>query len=123
GRLYSPVGQPTGNIEQYYTWSATEASPGVTIVSTPGGSTRTFYDWNIVLPVGIVNNGNLLVRFDPGGGNASDACDDYAIQEVSLLSCPIVVSGTIYNDGNGMTNSSVDGTGFNPGGNLQVALY
>ncbi len=78
--------------------------------------------WNIYLPSGIPNNGNLQLQFAPTSASAAVASDDYNIFSVSLKSCPITFSGTVFEDANGMADGLVNGTGFNPGG-LQVGLY
>ncbi|MCE7040432.1 T9SS type A sorting domain-containing protein [Dyadobacter sp. CY312] len=79
------------------------------------------------LPVNIPNSGNFLITFVPNA-NATDPqtfSDDYNVITASLLSCPIVYSGTILNDTNGLTDNLVNGTPINTTTvtGLQVALY
>ncbi|MCH5720287.1 hypothetical protein [Niabella hibiscisoli] len=50
------------------------------------------------------------------------ASDDYTIFTASLKACPIIYSGTVLDDGNGLKDGAINGTGTNVGG-LQVALY
>lgn len=54
------------------------------------------------LPATIANSGNLQMQFQPFPAGSSLATDDYNIFTASLKACPIIYSGTIFDDGNGL---------------------
>ncbi|MCH5720379.1 hypothetical protein [Niabella hibiscisoli] len=87
-------------------------------VTVTASSTVTYNDITIILPSSIPNSGNLVLTFNSIGGN-----DDFRVQSVSFLGCPIIYSGTVYSDGNGLNNGSIDGTGTNLSGTLLVGLF
>ncbi|MBE9460578.1 T9SS type A sorting domain-containing protein [Dyadobacter subterraneus] len=94
---------------------------------TPNGSSKVDYTLEIKLPGNIPNSGNFDVSFVPSS-NATDPqsfSDDFNVYTASLLSCPIVYSGTILNDVNGLSDNLVNGTAINTTvvSGLQVALY
>lgn len=94
---------------------------------TPAGGSPTNISLAVRLPGTIPNSGNFTVSFVPNA-NAVDPqsfSDDYNVYTASLLSCPIVYSGTILNDANALTDNLVNGTAINTTtvSGLQVALY
>jgi len=79
----------------------------------------TSFTWVINLPAGIPNSGTLQLSFIPTGGVG----DDFTVFTVSLQSCPIVYTGTIFDDGDALTDGVVDGLTSNLSGALSVGLY
>ncbi|MGE9313692.1 hypothetical protein ACLOAU_18715 [Niabella sp. CJ426] len=98
---------------------ATGSTPLNFVVSDPTAVGKTLV---LHLPVTIPNSGNLQMQFQPLSAGPSLATDDYTIFTASLKACPIIYSGTVLDDGNGLKDGAVNGTGTNVGG-LQVALY
>jgi hypothetical protein len=94
---------------------------------TTNGGSRVINTLTIKLPATVPNSGSFTISFVPNT-NAVDPqsfADDYDVFIASLLSCPIVYSGTILDDTNALTDNLVNGSPINtatvPG--LQVALY
>lgn len=94
---------------------------------TPIGGPTADMTLLVKLPGSIPNSGNFTMSFVPNANNVDPHTfsDDYNIYTASLLSCPIVYSGTILNDANGLTDNLVNGTAINTTtvSGLQVALY
>jgi len=91
---------------------------------TPNGGTVVSLTLAVKLPVTIPNSGDFLVSFRPNA-NISDPrpfSDDFNVYTASLVSCPIVFSGSIFNDVNGLKDNLVNGSAVSIAG-LQVALY
>ena len=79
-------------------------------------------NWSVYLPTSIANSGTLKVEFVPSASSESVAADDVLLRKISVKSCAYYISGTVFNDANGLKDNLINGIGFNPG-NLKVALY
>lgn len=73
--------------------------------------TWTLFDWNIYLPSNIPNNGDFKIEFIPTGSSSNVSTDDFKITAATMYACPVVISGTVYNDNNGTTDNA-NGNGF-----------
>lgn len=62
-------------------------------------------DWQIFLPSSVPNNSSLAIEFNPGGSSSGDASDDFTIGAVSIKGCPISITGSIFNDIDGLNDS------------------
>ncbi len=114
----SGTGTKTASIT--YTNSASGSPATSATYTTP--ATAGFL-WSIYLPASIPNAGNLQLVFTPNNSTPSTATADFTIFTVSFQACPIIYSGTVSIDANGLTNGVIDGTGSSLSGALSVGLY
>ncbi|KAA0993509.1 T9SS type A sorting domain-containing protein [Dyadobacter aurulentus] len=136
GVLYATISTSNGTAT---TGAGTVAFFNGAVNSTNGSNASYNYDINanggagfvhtlsLRLPTTIPNSGSFTVVFVPNA-NAIDPrtfSDDYNVFTASLLSCPIIYSGTILDDANALTDNLVNGSPINTASvaGLQVALY
>ncbi len=80
-------------------------------------------DWKIYLPGSVPNNGILSIEFNPGSTNIGTPSDDIKLGAVSFKACPLTLSGTVYNDIDGLTDAVVDNnSGAQSGSTLPATL-
>lgn len=126
GTVYCTITNPTTpdsdpeNATVAYSNSATGPG-GITSTTMPATApgVTTYNTITIILPGTVANSGNLVLTFDASGTRN----DDFAVQTVSFLACPIVYSGTVFLDANGITDNAINGTGTSLSGALSVGLY
>ncbi|MFT3750033.1 MAG: T9SS type A sorting domain-containing protein [Agriterribacter sp.] len=102
------------------------ASGNYTIITGVPSVSPTAYQrfvLEIYLPATINNNGPLQIRFDPEGSSIGDSSDDFVVYSVSFKACPIIYSGIVYDDANGITNNLIDGIGTSLSGTLSIGLF
>ncbi|MBD2752971.1 beta strand repeat-containing protein [Spirosoma validum] len=105
-----------------------EAS-NLTTVPTGANNQPYFVSWPTTLPTMTAGQSYVRVRLttaslntnEATGAKANGEVEDYAVT-ITSGNPPVLLTGTVFNDVNGITNSLLDGTGTNAGGTLYALL-
>lgn len=122
--ITNSTGLPT-NVGAWIDWNQNgvfDASEAV-MQTNPASATSATFTWTglTTAPDPSVNyyvrvRATTDVLTGPTGGATDGEVEDY------FLNAAVVISGNVFNDANGLTNGTVDGTGTNVGGTLFVNL-
>ncbi|MES2440976.1 MAG: SdrD B-like domain-containing protein [Verrucomicrobiota bacterium] len=109
-----------------------DASITTFIINTLPSVGNLYYNGVAVIAGQIISGYSAtLLKFDPNDGAFSATFTYSAVDAAGKSSAPatvtmpfttVGVSGTVYDDANGTTNNTVDGTGSNAGGTLYINL-
>lgn len=128
----NPGGTTTVTVPTLSGTDPEDASVSKFVINTLPNNGTLYYN-GIAVAAGqvIVSYSSTLLKFDPNDGAITGAFTYSSVDSAGKLSAPatvsmpfssVGVSGIVYDDANGTTNNTVDGTGNNAGGQLYMNL-
>lgn len=116
GVTYVSIPNPAGAPISTNLTVSNGATTNITAITVTSSTSLSYNNLVINLPTNIPNNGILTFKFVAATGSAGD----FHIKTASFLGCPVIFSGSVLDDKNGLNDGFVNSSGSSP---LPTGLY